>query len=169
MQLGIVQLWSGHHSSLGMRYPFLVAFEQGEQHGGELAGDAANYFALATILPRALVIDAFARRQVGVEAGELIVGTTQGLPDHQVEGAFERSHSPRRQPGAVYGHARLGERGRLAAIGFELRRAVAVGDVADHRQDGSRRVGPKPGIDVAICPSRLWAMMWAISASSAST
>jgi Mn2+/Fe2+ NRAMP family transporter len=30
MQLRVVHLWSRHHSSLGVRYPFLVAFEQAE-------------------------------------------------------------------------------------------------------------------------------------------
>ena len=69
MPLRVVQLWSRHHSSLGMGYPFLVAFEQGEQYCDELAGDAADHLAFAMVLSRTLVIDALARRQVGVPSG----------------------------------------------------------------------------------------------------
>jgi hypothetical protein len=97
MQFWVVQFRSSHHSSLGVRYLFLVAFEEGEQHRDELASDTTNHFALASILPRTLVIDAFARHQVGVQAGKLIVRDPQGLPDRQIERMLERPHPSRRQ------------------------------------------------------------------------
>jgi hypothetical protein len=90
MQLGVVQFRRRHHSSLGVRNSFLVAFEEGEDHGDELASDAADYFPLAMILPRALVVGAFAWHEPRIQARELIIRSPQGLPDSQVEDALER-------------------------------------------------------------------------------
>jgi hypothetical protein len=114
VQLGLWQRATGRHS-------FLVALKEGKHDGYQLASHPPDYLVAADILVLAFINGAFSGHKTLVERGKLIVSRAHGLPDCQIDGLLEDTHTTWRKLGMIERPAGLRQGWCPSTVRFELR------------------------------------------------
>src|SRR5712692_2182455 len=121
-----------------------IAFEQGIDSLGHLAGHATDHARLTDVGLGALVIRALGLDQALIELGPFVVLQADRLQDGQEQHLLHRSGSSPCQPGMIQGAARLDDDGSPAEVRFERGRRGEIVDRADRRDHGGGHHRPDP-------------------------